>query len=249
VGFVSVAICGPPGKSRAAFTTNDMTKVQEVEFSALDECELPIRFLLACGPLNDISAAREAFELLCRANVGYKVRAPGVGFTALEWAARKGNYDIAEWLATDARSRPLLTVGAPVGWALYTNRVKLARMLVKHGADAAATDAVFFGCRPPLLVAASNSHLLAMQYLVDELGHDIRTTDRHGRGILATISIESAGGNHMDVKGKIAGATSLDGIREAMSTLQHSESADGNLQLSRAQVGCATWARKRGAVC
>ena len=54
--------------------------------------------------------------------------APGVGFTALDWAARKGRHEIAEFLATDPRTRALVTMGAPVGWACYTNHVELAKV-------------------------------------------------------------------------------------------------------------------------
>ena len=242
VGFVGVLIASPPVMSHAHFSNLAGATEAMVHFSKLDECEPWIRFLLACGPCDDIEAAKGALDVLCERTADPAARAPGVGFTALEWAARKGNFEVAEWLATDPRSRRLVKVGAPVGWALYTNRVKLARMLVAKGADATATDAVLFGCRPPLLVAAGNGQLLALQFLVEELGFDIHETDRLGRGILETIASETAGGN-ADVAASIRAW--MQGQPAAGAELD--PHPDGSLNLTPAQAACATWARNRGA--
>ena len=82
---------------------------------------------------------------------------PGVGFTCLDWAARRGNYEIAEFLCTDPRSKSVATSphGAPVGWACYTNQVDLAKMLVQHGASVAQTNLPLYG-RHPMFMAAEN---------------------------------------------------------------------------------------------
>ena len=45
-----------------------------------------------------------------------KLRMDFSGFTALEWAAKKGNIGTVEWLCTDDRTKILLNVGCPVGW-------------------------------------------------------------------------------------------------------------------------------------
>ena len=106
-----------------------------------------------------------------------------MGFTCLDWAARKGRFEIAKFLATDPRTTALTTMGAPVGWACYTNHVDLAKMLVACGASASATNDCLFHRIPPMLLAAENGSLLAMKWLVEDLGHDIHMTHQ-GQGVL-----------------------------------------------------------------
>ena len=77
------------------------------------------------------------------------IRMPTARFDALEWAAKKGNLSVVEWLCTDERTRYLVRAGAPVGWACYTGRVECAKLLVQRGADPSATNAVLWGGLPP----------------------------------------------------------------------------------------------------
>jgi len=78
----------------------------------------------------------------------------------------------------DPRTKIMMTRtdSAPVAWACYTNRVELARMLVKHGANSRATTRVVFSYQPPLHLAGDIGQLLAVWYLVEECGHDIHDT-------------------------------------------------------------------------
>ena len=166
-------------------------------FNSRAEMPADTRFLVSCGPLPDLELAKaslpEALRMAATRGGAITlreqylitlVRAPGAGFTALEWAAKKGNAEAVEWLCTDERTKALVTCGAPVGWACYTGQVAIGKRLVAHGADASATDAVLWGCLPPLHVAAQNGKLEAMKWLVDELGHDIRAKGNDGESVL-----------------------------------------------------------------
>jgi ankyrin repeat protein len=101
----------------------------------------------------------------------------GPHFTALEWAARKGNYDIVKWLCehggADAK------VGTPVLWACYTNNIRVAKLLVDDfGADPHAIDPGYG--MAALHIAAENGMLQAVQWLVQDKGQDPNWPDRTG---------------------------------------------------------------------
>lgn len=165
------------------------------------------QFLLSCGTFNDLGRAKAALPyVLARLTMSGRTpdgRIPdlgditvrGYGLTALDWAARRGNYEVAEWLATDLRTRVLLTRGAPVAWACYTNKVELAKVLVRHGADSRATSDVVFGKKPPTHLAAENGQLLALKYLVEDCGHDIAERDTLGQNIRTAIRRNSPNWN------------------------------------------------------
>jgi hypothetical protein len=85
----------------------------------------------------------------------------------------------------------LIFAGSPIGWGAYTGHVDIVRYLCGLDADAMATDDVLWTFQPPLLVAASNSKLEVMKFLVDECGQDIRMRDPRGVGILQTIESSS----------------------------------------------------------
>lgn len=184
-------------QTRAAYGTYDVaeyfTKISEL--SAIDQ------FLFSCGPEPNIKRAKNMLEVVLQEiqisglkpagsqpDIG-DITVRGYGLNALEWAARRGNYDIAEWLATDPRTKVMLTRkdSAPVAWACYTNRVELAKMLIKHGADSHATYDAVFGGKPPTHLAAENGQLLAVKYLVEECGHDIFERDSRGQNIRTCI--------------------------------------------------------------
>lgn len=159
------------------------------------------RFLLSCGPVPDLERVKSTLpHVLAQIgicglmpdgsvpNIG-DITVRGYNLNALEWASRRGNHEIAEWLSTDSRTKVMLTRtdSAPVAWACYTGNVELARMLVKHGANSHATTDVVFGKKPPTHLAAENSKLLAVKYLVEECGHDIRERDCSGSNIRTCI--------------------------------------------------------------
>lgn len=126
-------------------------KRQEI-FTDINELYPIDQFLLSCGHLGDLDLAKSTLpHVLHQAsisglmpdgsipNIG-DIKVRGYSLNALEWAARRGNYSIAEWLATDSRTKVMLTRSdsAPVAWACYTNKIELAEMLVKHGAGSHA---------------------------------------------------------------------------------------------------------------
>jgi hypothetical protein len=147
------------------------------------------RFLLCCGPLPQLDVAQDCVSeaIQCRGGQIGEVRAPNVGFTALEWAAKKGNRDIVKWLCTDQRTKALIHIGCPIGWAGYTGQVEIMRLLVTYGADPGSTDDILFGQTPPLMVAGQNGQLEAMAFYVHECQQDVKMVDRHGNNLLKHI--------------------------------------------------------------
>ena len=167
-------------------------------FSDIKELHPTMQFLLACGTLNDIAFAKKILPLVLHL-IRISGRKPdgsipditditvrGYRLNALEWAARRGNFEIAEWLVTDPRTMIMATRAdsAPVAWACYTNKVELAKMLIqKGGANSHATTDVVFGKKPPTHLAAENGSFLAVKFLVDECGHDVFERDTRGMNI------------------------------------------------------------------
>ena len=151
---------------------------ETISFKSIDDLHPIMQFLLCCGPFNDIERAKsvlpKVLKLLPDGGTIADLAMQGAHFRALDFAARKGNQEIVEWFCSDESLRCCVKVGAPIGWACYTNHVDVARLLLRHGADPAATDSVFFGCKPPLLAAAEAGRLLAMRWLVEEVGQDLR---------------------------------------------------------------------------
>ena len=161
-------------------------------FRTLTDLDAPLQLLLACGPLVDLPRAQallpEVLSLLPPPGIT-ALRLHDVLFTPLEWAAKKGNLAVVEWLCTDARTQPLVRVGAPVGWACYTGKLEVARALLRHGADAGATHEALWGGLPPLLVAAQNGQLQTVQWLMDEAGQQLAIEDSRGFGVLHHITL------------------------------------------------------------
>mmetsp|Transcript_34097 Transcript_34097/g.62765 ORF Transcript_34097/g.62765 Transcript_34097/m.62765 type:complete len:637 (-) Transcript_34097:156-2066(-) len=170
-------------------------------FTSVDELYAIDQFLLSCGPLDDIQRAKEAIPYVLHQihisglkpdgsipNIG-DITVRGYGLNALEWASRRGNFAIAKWLATDSRTKVMLTRAdsAPVAWACYTNRVELAKMLVKHGADSHATTPRVFDHKPPSHLASENGQLLALKFLIEKCGHDIHECDTVGQDIRVSL--------------------------------------------------------------
>lgn len=184
-----------------------------VTFETMSELEPSLQFLLSCGPLQDLELAQSTLDgvlasveraltegrrrppkpgqppLPCFGpnELIIAVRVPSAGFTALEWAAKKGNLQVVEWLCTEVRTKALIRTGSPIGWACYTGRVECAKALLRHGADPRATDVFLWGGLPPLLVACQNGKLEAIKWLCVEVGIDLRTKDRNGKGVIHHI--------------------------------------------------------------
>ncbi len=163
--------------------------LENIYFQSLSSLRPIVRFVITCGPLSDLDTAKaslqDALDLAC-GNLE-NLRAPKVGFTALEWAAKKGNRETVRWLCTDERTKAMINIGCPIGWAAYTGQVDIMRDLIGFGADPNKTDAVLWNRLPPLLVAAQNGKLDAMKFLVDECNQDIKMCDSSGRDIIGNI--------------------------------------------------------------
>jgi len=157
-------------------------------FEKLNDLPILERFLVSCGPLRDIQIAKKSLdEALWYVGGNLEnLRIRACGFTALEWAAKKGNKDIVEWLCNDSRTQGLIGIGSPVGWACYTGQVEIAKVLVDRGANPAANHPSLWG-EHPLLCAAQNGQFEAVKWLVEDMGQNIRMVDQHGGGILSHI--------------------------------------------------------------
>lgn len=198
-------------QAQGTFSRNEIfTEVEEL---------YPIdQFLLSCGPLENLERAKAALpHVLNQISIsGLKpdgsipdigdIKVRGYSLNALEWAARRGNYSIAEWLATDSRTKVMLTRSdsAPVAWACYTNKIELAKMLVNRGADSHATTEVMFNYKPASFLAGENGQLLAVKYLVEECGHDIQERDMDGQDMRASLRINNK------VWASVAGCVAVD---------------------------------------
>mmetsp|Transcript_4488 Transcript_4488/g.7517 ORF Transcript_4488/g.7517 Transcript_4488/m.7517 type:complete len:481 (+) Transcript_4488:105-1547(+) len=181
---------------------NHRGTLKRVEFcTEIDELNAVDQFLLSCGSLDDMDRAKIALPFVLNQigisglkpdgsipNIG-DITVRGYGLNALEWASRRGNHDIAEWLATDSRTKVMLTRtdSAPVAWACYTNKIGLAKMLVHHGANSHATTEVVFGYKPAMHLASENGSLLAVKFLVEDCGHDIQERDTLGEDMRASL--------------------------------------------------------------
>ena len=162
----------------------------KLAFRDINELAPLVQFLLCCGPFNDIERAKAILPaVMSQLPAGRTVadlRLQGPEFRALDWAARMGNQDVVQWFCEDERLKGCLKVGAAIGWACYTNHVDVAKLLLRHGASPTATDTVLFGNKPPLFMAAEAGRLLALQWLVDEVGQDINMVSPvHGNVIRA----------------------------------------------------------------
>jgi len=205
-GSVAILWLGEGKASQIVYSSSSASGIgapsQPVAFTQFSDLSPAEELLVSCGPLPSLQRVQAALPRALAANGGNaaSIRVRGAGFTALEWAARKGNLDIVKWLISDERTKGLVTVGAPVGWACYTGRVEVARALVAAGADPTATDEGLWGNLPPLLTAAQNGQLEIMKWLVDDLGQDIRMRCLHGGGVEEHIKTSE---NWRDVPGNV----------------------------------------------
>ena len=212
-------------------------------FTSVTELTVELQFLVSCGFMPNLQLVRELLPVVSKNQDILELRVPSAGLTALEWAAKTGNFEIAEFLANHDDSCGLVHIGAPVAWACYTSRVKLAQMLVDLGADSAATDDVFWNCTQPLMAAAENHQLHAMKWLVEQQGHDINMTDDRGDGVLAAIRRSESGKfspGFLDAMRKEAGNKYVDQLIMAKQNPM--------AEKSDALKACATWARQNGAL-
>lgn len=130
-----------------------------------------MRVCLACVPVPNLDIVKRSIDdALSMAGSIEHLKMPWVGFTPLEFASKKGHLDVVKWLLADPRTKAMVNVGAPLGWACYTNQISVARLLVKHGAAVDSTTDIFWNGRPPMLAAAENGSLETVKYLVEECG-------------------------------------------------------------------------------
>ncbi|EJK55123.1 hypothetical protein THAOC_25176 [Thalassiosira oceanica] len=212
-------------KSEESIRNGELLRVEL--FRSLDELSAPYQFLLSCGPIPDITRAKRVLPFVLHEinKVGLMpdgaipniadCTVRGFGLNALEWAARRGNLAIAEWLATDSRTRVMLarTDSAPVAWACYTGRVELAQMLIKKGADSHATTEKVFNNKPPTHLAGENGQLLAVRFLVEECGHDISAVDLEGHDMRTSLRL------YNKVWAKSAGCVAVDEYARSLGVL------------------------------
>ena len=158
--------------------------------AAMSNVEPILKLCLACGPVANLEIARTCVDAALAQAQGslQNLKMNWMGFTPLEWAAKKGHKDIVHWLVSDPRTASLIHIGTPVGWACYTGRVTIARFLVNNGALPDATHAGFWAHRPPLLAAAENGELEAVKFLIEECGIPISTKWK-GHGIREHIQM------------------------------------------------------------
>lgn len=182
--------------------TNDRSSQREIHFREFSDLTPELRFLVCCGPLPQLGLVQQCVDDAISSCNGaiHQLKFPIVGFTPLEWAAKKGNLDIVKWLCTDERTKELIGVGCPVGWAGYTGQVEIMRELTKHGADPSKTDDVFWCSTPPMLVAAQNGKLDAVKFYVEECKQDIGMVDEEGNNILKHVKISQ---NWLEIEGHV----------------------------------------------
>ena len=139
-----------------------------------------MQFFLACGFRPSLDTVKSLFhQLPIPIN---EIRLPGTQFSALDWAARKGHESIVRWLITEGKAD--VSVGAPVVWACYTNRVNIAKILVdEFGADARQIEPGYG--RQAIHLAAENGSIEALKWLVEEKGISPLTPDRKGMSPIA----------------------------------------------------------------
>eukprot|EP00980_Cylindrotheca_fusiformis_P026710 scaffold17050_cov79-Cylindrotheca_fusiformis.AAC.1 len=175
----------------AAGNVGGLVTERVVPFNDFSGLPPPLHFLVCCGPLPQLDIAQACVSdaiQQCYGNIGM-VRATSGGFTALEWAAKNGNMEIVKWLCTDERTKPLIRIGCPIGWAGYTGKVEVMRLLVSYGADPARTDSILLG-NPPLLAAGYNGQLEALKFYVNECHQDVNMLGRDGTNLLENIMEE-----------------------------------------------------------
>jgi len=166
-------------ESQLSCTARGQPKVRH-SFRSVDDLPTELQFLVSCGFLPDL----ERVKRLCPMVDVNTLRLPGARFTALEWAARKGNFDIAQWLCkhggADAK------VGTPVLWACYTNNVRVAKHLVDdYGANLQAIDPGFG--MAAIHISAENGQLGSVQWLVLDKGQDPSWRDATGKTSLDRV--------------------------------------------------------------
>ena len=103
-------------------------------------------------------------------------RSPGIAFTALERACRRGHRDVVRFLLAEGCH---VGVGEPVLWAAYCGHVDLMELLVlEHGAPVNGNGNMPSGATPLMLVAG-DGQLAAVQWLVRR-GADVGRRDVRG---------------------------------------------------------------------
>ena len=104
-----------------------------------------LNLLLSCGTIPSLTRVKRLLDDISRMVEQHgdpflrniqQLRLPGAGCTPLEWAARKGNFEIAEFLCKHTVTAATVKIGAPVA----------CRVGLLHGPGGARQDAGLLRC-------------------------------------------------------------------------------------------------------
>merc|ERR1711935_491257 len=127
---------------------------------------------------------------------------------------------------------------APIAYALSTNRVKLARMMMLKGAEMNSTEQTYN--KPLLHFAGEAGQLLAVRFIVEECNISIRTRDGVGQDLRAAVRkyrknwAENPGCVAVDTYAKKKGVV---GNRHATSSNEDGFSVSAQTKQSQVDVG------------
>ena len=183
-GSTSVMFSPVPSKIPHAIEGKGQTHVK-INFSSVEELRIDLSFLVSCL-IGDLELAKNKGRDLL-SNLGRKttlndIRFPGSYINGLDIASRKGHYNLIDWLMSDTEFKPQFESPAinasefpnvAVAWALYANKVDVAKLLVRHGCNPMATSHHLYGYLPGFFMAAQNLSMESIQYCVEELNIDV----------------------------------------------------------------------------
>ena len=79
----------------------------------------------------------------------------------------------------------------PATQACYANKIELAKMLVKNGANSKATTEAVFSYKPATHLASGNESFLALKYLIEECRDNINKCDSFGNDICTSLHVNN----------------------------------------------------------
>ena len=163
---------GTPPTSKVVFLFEDME-------AGNDACPLTDSQALAimCGIWPYIDGVR---RIVSTGRVDVDQPALVDGLTPLDYCARKGNLEIAQFLLAEGGASP--SAGRPVLWACYTNKLEVAKALVALGCPVDVLGPGSGGT--PLHFAAENNALECVRWLVEEQGVCISACNPNGQTAL-----------------------------------------------------------------
>ncbi|KAJ3062742.1 hypothetical protein HDU98_001399, partial [Podochytrium sp. JEL0797] len=142
-------------------------------YRTLEELPVAVRVAIACSVQPNLEVVK---KYVGKPNgVGWDaIVLPCVEFTALDWAARRGHYEIAEYLLTSGSSP---NAGTPFIWACYMDNIPMAKLLIEHRVD---MDKRFPGGVGAMHYAGENGAIECLKWLVMDLG--VSPFDKNAKG-------------------------------------------------------------------